>query len=177
MSPSFDTGLGAFGRAVPARDSWDTTLTWVANPGAGARLYGDIYVGRADAFGDSLRQIQRYGTNLSVWWQRWALRGFVKINDWGPYDYHRDFNLTYPLQLMGDVSWGIRAPRLEKMGTRIGLRGQFRRLDEHTRTDSSSRLILTTVSRWRSVHIWRSHYEPSKSHHVYIGEPLDLGMW
>ena len=33
---------------------------------------------------------------------------------------------------MGDVSWGIRAPRLEKMGTRIGLRGQFRRLDEHS---------------------------------------------
>ena len=27
----------------------------------------------------------------------------VRFNDWGPYDYHRDFNLTYPFQLRG--SW------------------------------------------------------------------------
>ena len=34
----------------------------------------------------------------------------AKINDWGPYDYHRDFNLTYPVQLMGDMSFNLEMP-------------------------------------------------------------------
>jgi hypothetical protein len=27
-----------------------------------------------------------------------------KVNDWGPFDYHRDFNLTYPLQVLVDLN-------------------------------------------------------------------------
>ena len=29
------------------------------------------------------------------------LEGFAKFNDWGPYDYHRDFNLTFPVHAHG----------------------------------------------------------------------------
>jgi hypothetical protein len=55
---------------------------------------------------------------------------FVKINDWGPYDYHHDFNLTFPLQLMGDVSYSLGKPEWFGLpNTCIGVRGTWRSLD------------------------------------------------
>ena len=55
----------------------------------------------------------------------------VKVNDWGPFDYHRDFNLTFPLQLMADISTEIGKPDWFMLpGTRIGLRGMWRSLDQ-----------------------------------------------
>ena len=55
-----------------------------------------------------------------------------KKNDWGPYDYHRDFNLTYPLQLMGDVSVTLGMPRwfYDTPQTRAGVSFTYRTLDQ-----------------------------------------------
>jgi len=125
----FDTGMAAFGAAPPARDTWDANLLWVSNPGGGARLFGSAYVGNQDAFGDDSRRVFRYGTDVNMWWDRWAFTSALKFDDWGPYDFHRDFNLTYPFQLYSDVSWGLRKLSLENAGTRIGIRAQYRRLD------------------------------------------------
>ena len=55
----------------------------------------------------------------------------VKVNDWGPFDYHRDFNLTFPLQLMVDISTNISKPDWFLLpSTRIGIRGTWRSLNE-----------------------------------------------
>jgi hypothetical protein len=57
----------------------------------------------------------------------------VKVNDWGPYDYDRDFNLTYPLQMMGDISYTAGPARwLGQVQTRIGFRATFRALDAYS---------------------------------------------
>lgn len=128
----FDTGLGAFGAAPPARDNWDITLIWVSRLSGGLKLFGNAYYGVMDAMGDSTRLVRRFGADATVWWRTMAARIDAKFNDWGPYDYHRDFNLTYPLQLSGDLSWGVRPMRLENQGTRIGIRGIFRRLDQYS---------------------------------------------
>ena len=57
----------------------------------------------------------------------------VKVNDWGPFDYHRDFNLTFPLQLMLDVSTSLGKPDWFILpSTTIGVRGTWRSLDENS---------------------------------------------
>ena len=57
----------------------------------------------------------------------------MKVNDWGPFDYHRDFNLTYPLQLMADISTTLEKPGWFVLpSTKIGLRGIWRSLDENS---------------------------------------------
>ena len=57
----------------------------------------------------------------------------VKVDDWGPYDYHRDFNLTYPLQLMADLSANLGKPKWVMMPeTRIGIRATWRSLDQYS---------------------------------------------
>jgi hypothetical protein len=55
----------------------------------------------------------------------------VKVNDWGPFDYHRDFNLTFPMQLMLDISSTISKPDWFILpSTQIGIRGTWRALDQ-----------------------------------------------
>jgi hypothetical protein len=55
---------------------------------------------------------------------------FAKFNDWGPYTYHRDFNITYPLQLIGDVSTTLGNVRwFDLVQTRLGVRGTYRALN------------------------------------------------
>jgi beta-galactosidase len=54
----------------------------------------------------------------------------TRFNDWGPYDYHRDYNLTYPQQLIGDVSYVLgRAQWFDVPETRFGVRGTWRTLN------------------------------------------------
>ena len=56
--------------------------------------------------------------------------GGARWNDWGPYDYHRDFNLTFPQQYVADVSTVFGTPQwFDLPATRLGLRGTWRSLD------------------------------------------------
>ncbi len=66
--------------------------------------------------------------------------GSVKMNDFGPYDYHRDYNLTYPVQLMADLSTYINKPKWINMpDTKLGIRCTYRTLDQYSnRFDKTS---------------------------------------
>ena len=57
----------------------------------------------------------------------------AKFNDWGPFDYHRDFNLTYPTQLMLDFSTTLGKPGWFVLpNTKMGIRGTWRSLDQYS---------------------------------------------
>ena len=57
----------------------------------------------------------------------------VKVDDWGPFDYHRDFNLTYPLQLAFDISTSVgKQSWLNMPDTRMGIRTTWRSLDQYS---------------------------------------------
>ena len=69
---------------------------------------------------------------MSMWWRTFLARTKLHFDDWGPYDFHRDFNLTYPIQWYLDASYGLAPAGLEGLGTRFGVRAQFRTLDENS---------------------------------------------
>jgi hypothetical protein len=57
----------------------------------------------------------------------------LKLNDWGPFDYHRDFNLTYPVQSVLDISTSVGKPSWFILpDTRIGIMGTWRSLDQYS---------------------------------------------
>jgi hypothetical protein len=120
-----------FGGAPPASDSWDATMELFAEAGP-VRLRGALFAGLGQARGDSEREVLRKGFSLTADWSRVRLATRLHLDDWGPYDYDRDFNLTYPVQWYGDLSWGVKAARLNQLETRLGLRGQVRVADEHS---------------------------------------------
>lgn len=120
-----------FGRSAPAQDLWEahTRLVSKINPEFGwiANLYG----GNGQANGSNQRLIQRYGGDLRLIYKNTKIMSMVKVDDWGPFDYHRDFNLTFPLQLTADISTTLTRPSwFELPNTSVGIRYTWRSLDQ-----------------------------------------------
>jgi hypothetical protein len=120
-----------FPGAPPARDLWEVHARIVSKLNRDLGIIAVLYGGDAQANGSDTRTISRYGGDLRMIYKNYMLNSFVRVNDWGPYDYHRDFNLTFPLQLMGDFSMTIGTPDwFMQPQTRIGVRGTWRSLNE-----------------------------------------------
>ena len=123
----------AFPGATPPRELWEVHARTVSRLRADARLITHWYGGTGEPNGDDPRKIERFGADARLTWGSVALEALAKINDWGPYDYHRDFNLTFPVQLMGDVSYSLGSPLWFGFPqTRFGVRGTWRSLDRHS---------------------------------------------
>jgi hypothetical protein len=121
----------AFGS--PAADVWEIRGRFVSAPLPGLRLNGEIYGGQAQAVAPTTRLVNHYGFILNAIYQNLQLESFLKFNDWGAYDYYKDFNLTYPMQVMADVSYSLGIPVwLATPKTRIGLRGTYRTLNGYS---------------------------------------------
>ena len=135
---SQDAGVGvaaegwvfAFDGGAPATDLWELRGRIISAPTDTFRLVATAYAGEAQSTGSDTRKITRLGADARLIWHQWNLEAFARINDWGPYDYHRDFNLTFPLQTMGDVSYALGSPAwFVQAYTRMGIRGTLRLLD------------------------------------------------
>lgn len=135
-----DGTLFTFTDAPPAADEWDATLKVVSAPGAGVRVLGSAWVGQGQSTGDDPRLVLRYGAGGILWWNTTALQFSAKFDDWGPYDFHRTFNLTYPFQGLLDLSAGVGGMRFPTPATRLGIRGKVRTFDE----DSPDAALLGT---------------------------------
>lgn len=120
----------AFPGAAPARDLWEVHARLVSKMSSDFGWIANVYAGDAQANGSDARTIHRYGVDLRMMYKKLKITSFARVNDWGPYDYHRDFNLTFPLQLMADVSISLAKPDwFDLPNTRLGVRGTYRTLD------------------------------------------------
>ncbi|WP_299104265.1 glycoside hydrolase family 2 TIM barrel-domain containing protein [uncultured Tenacibaculum sp.] len=126
-----DRSFFAFNNSAPAEDLWEVHSRVVSKISPDFGLVANIYAGNGQANGDSQRTIDRFGTDVRVIYKKMKITGAVKVNDWGPFDYHRDFNLTFPLQLMLDFSTSVgKQDWFILPSTKIGIRGTWRSLDE-----------------------------------------------
>jgi hypothetical protein len=121
----------AFSKSAPAVDLWEINSRMVSKINPDLGLIANFYYGTGQANGDSERLIYRGGADLRMIYNKMKLTGMVKVNDWGPFDYHRDFNLTFPLQLMLDFSTSVGKPNWFLLpDTKVGIRGTWRALDQ-----------------------------------------------
>ncbi|MFP4847065.1 glycosidase [Winogradskyella sp. PE311] len=121
----------AFPDSAPAEDLWEVHSRMVSKLGTDFGIIGNFYYGNGQANGDSDRLIKRFGGDIRAIYKKMKFETHVKVNDWGPFDYHRDFNLTFPLQLMLDVSTSLGKPDWFILpSTTIGIRGTWRSLDQ-----------------------------------------------
>jgi hypothetical protein len=128
-----DGSLLRFNGAPPAQDLVEARLRILSALTSTTRLVAHAWAGTAESTGSDPRRITRFGADARLGFKSLVFSAFAKVNDWGPYDYHRDFNLTFPLQLMGDVSYVVGSPRwLGLAQTRIGIRGTLRYLDKYS---------------------------------------------
>ena len=137
-----DAGIGifadgrstfAFPGAPPGRDLWELKARLVSKRSPGAGVIANVFAGKGEPNGDDERVISRAGLDVRVIGGSARFEGMVRVNDWGPYDYHRDFNLTFPVQLMGDLSYSLGAPEwFDLPQTRFGVRATVRTLNGHS---------------------------------------------
>jgi len=122
----------AFPGAPPARDLWEIRSRIVGSR-SNLRYVANFFGGTGEPKGSDTRKITRFGGSGRVAWNNYSVEGYAKFDDWGPYDYHRDGNETFPAQLMADVSRTLGAPVwFGAPQTRFGVRGQWRSLDRHS---------------------------------------------
>ncbi|PNQ74681.1 glycosidase [Hanstruepera neustonica] len=123
----------AFPGAAPAEDLWESNTRIVSKMHSDFGIIANLYFGNAQANGSDARLIERYGGDVRVIYKKLKLVYSSKFNDWGPYDYHRDFNLTFPVQVMLDLSTTLGKPDWFILpNTQIGIRGTYRTLDQYS---------------------------------------------
>jgi hypothetical protein len=123
----------AFARSAPAQDLWESNTRIVSKLSPDFGMIANIYFGNGQANGDSERTINRMGGDLRMIYRKVKVVSSLKVNDWGPFDYHRDFNLTYPLQTSLDISTSVGKPSWFILpDTRIGIMGIWRSLDQYS---------------------------------------------
>jgi len=121
----------AFPGAVPAQDLWEAHARIVSKMSPDFGFIANMYGGNAQARGSDPRLLQRFGADIRMIYKQFKATGMIKVNDWGPFDYHRDFNLTFPLQLTLDLSTNVgKATWLNLPNTRAGLMYTWRSLNE-----------------------------------------------
>lgn len=122
-----------FPGSAPAEDLWEVNTRIVSKLNPQLGLVANLYAGNGQANGNDKRTIQRYGFDIRTIYKKTKVMAIGKFNDWGPFDYHRDFNLTFPLQLIADISTEIGKPDWFMLpGTKIGIRGTYRTLDRYS---------------------------------------------
>ena len=123
----------AFPNSAPAEDLWEAHTRIVSKVSPDLGLIANLYAGNAQANGSDERLIKRVGGDIRVIYNKLKLVHSFKLDDYGPFDYHRDFNLTYPVQLMLDLSTSVGKPDWFILpDTKIGIRGTWRSLNEHS---------------------------------------------
>ncbi len=122
-----------FDGSVPAEDLLEVNARVVSKISRDLGFVALIYGGDGQANGSDPRKITRFGTDLRMIYKNMKLNSFARFNDWGPFDYHRDFNQTYPVQLMADFSTTLGKPDWFDMPTtRMGIRGTYRTLNKYS---------------------------------------------
>ncbi|QBZ98916.1 glycoside hydrolase family 2 TIM barrel-domain containing protein [Flavobacterium sangjuense] len=123
----------AFAKSAPAQNLWESNTRIVSKLTPDLGVIANMYFGNGQANGDSERTINRAGGDIRLIYRKIKLTSSIKFNDWGPFDYHRDFNLTYPLQLMLDLSTSVGKPNWYVLpNTKIGIMGTWRSLDQYS---------------------------------------------
>ena len=125
--------LFAFPGAAPAEDLWEAHARVISKASPDLGWIANFYTGTAQANGSDPRKIQRTGGDVRLIYQNYKLTAGYKKDDWGPYDYHRDFNLTFPHQMWLDLSTTLGKPQwFDLPATKIGVMGTFRTLDQYS---------------------------------------------
>lgn len=123
----------AFPGAAPAQDLWEVHARIVSKIRPDLGWIANVFTGTAQANGSDARLIWRSGIDLRMIYKDIKLIGAYRLNDWGPFDYHRDFNLTFPQQMSLDLSTTLGKPDWFALpNTQIGIMGIFRTLDQYS---------------------------------------------
>ncbi len=126
-----------FGVGLPPEDTWELSSRIVYNPSRNVRSIFNLRRAFLQSTGDpegGTRKFWEARAKLVIG-GRHIIDGYFKKDAWGPYDFQRQFNLTFPEQYKLDYSILLDQKKNERTSTKIGIRGIYRTNDENSPED------------------------------------------
>ncbi len=127
----------SFGVGLPPEDVWEFSSRMVFNPNRNLRLITDLHRGFQQSTGDPNGGTRNYWELMgkAVIGKKHIISGYAKKDAFGPYDFHRQFNITFPEQYKLDYSYLLDERKDEGRSTKIGMRTIYRTADENSPAD------------------------------------------
>jgi len=145
----------SFGTGLPAEDVWTVSSRMVFNPSQRAKYIVNLTRGFNQSTGDPTGGTRDYFEigGKAVLGGKHIISGYFKKDAFGPYDFYRQFNVTFPEQFKIDYSMrlgnsgGPTSVTDETNATQIGIRALYRSYDENEPNFSE----LVGDYRWQTV--------------------------
>lgn len=126
-----------FGSGMPAEDVWLAKGRFVFNPNLDLKIIANVEVGKQQASGNpdgDSPQFVSVATDF-IMHKKHYISAYAKKDAWGPLDWYRQFNITFPYQFMLDYSVLIDNFLSKTNSSRLGFRSLLRTLDENSPTN------------------------------------------
>ncbi len=127
----------AFGIGLPPEDVWELSSRIVYNPTTNLRLITNLRRGFLQSTGQPDGGTRKFWevSAKAVIAGRHIIDAYFKKDAWGPYDFYRQFNVTFPEQYKLDYSILLDQKKDVRTSTKIGIRGIYRTYDENSPAD------------------------------------------
>jgi beta-galactosidase len=112
---SFSSGLPA------VENTWSLNFKMISNPFPDFRAVVNFRTGLGQSTGEVTDLINYYAGSAQVRYKNWIFFGSLSKDDWGPADWYRNFNITYPWQWTVDIARGFAIPTFMGSENRIGV--------------------------------------------------------
>ena len=132
-----------FGSGLPAADVWLAKGRFILNPNPRFKLIANLESGKQQSSGNpdgDLAQYYSLATDMVIA-KRHYISAYAKKDAWGPLDWYRQFNITFPYQFMLDYSVLIDNLMDKTISSRLGFRSLFRTLDENSPVNEGADVI------------------------------------
>jgi hypothetical protein len=132
-----------FGTGLPAEDVWSVSSRMTINTENRTKYIIKAIRGFDQSTGNpdgGTRDFWELHGKV-IWGGRHTLTGYFMKDRWGPYDFYRQFNITFPEQVKLDYSYwlgpGYSASNrtAEEQATKVGIRALYRSFDENSEAE------------------------------------------
>ncbi len=129
-----------FSGGLPKANVWLAKGRFIMNPSRNLKIITNIEAGKQQSTGNPERKSPQYYSldTKFVINKKHIISAYAKKNAWGPYDWYRQFNITFPYQFMFDYSVLIDNFLNEEFSSRLGFKTIFRTLDENSPGNENS---------------------------------------
>jgi beta-galactosidase len=127
-----DGGVNAsFGEGLAAEDVWLLKSKMIFNPRVGLRYIANFSAGKQQSTGQPNEQpVEFIGFDGKVIVDKKHIyAGYIKKDDFGPYDFQRQFNVVYPLQVKLEYARLLDQLGDEDLSSKWGVKLFYRELD------------------------------------------------
>jgi len=123
-----------FGIGLPAADLWLLKSRMVTIPDTNFKLITNLEIGKQQPTGNPDGGTKDYFSLDAkiIFHKKHILSGYFKKDAWGPYDWYRQFNITYPIQCKLDYSLLIDNILDGLLSSKIGVKALYRTLDKNS---------------------------------------------